>query len=211
MNTNKMISLYIISSLLFIISLYWHPYAGSFLLKSIPALAMSYILFKEKIVNVRPMALGFIFSAMGDVALDVDRQKYFILGLAFFLIAHVLYAGTFIKLSLRKNYLSFKILFVLFFAMSMTYLLWPNLGAMKIPVIVYLIVICGMTVSSSFYTAKGNLAFVGALIFMSSDAMIAISKFLTPFPFSSLAIIVTYYLGNFLIGYSAVKIEIPKR
>jgi uncharacterized membrane protein YhhN len=210
MNTKKIISLYVISSFLFIISLKWHPYAGSFLLKSIPALAMSFILFNERALVLRPMSLGFIFSAMGDIALDLDRQKYFVLGLIFFLLAHLLYSATFIKLSSKKNLSFLKISFVLCFAGIMAYFLWPNLGGMKIPVMIYLMVICGMTISSSTYLARGNLALIGALIFMSSDAMIAISKFLTPFPYSSLAIITTYYLGNFLIGYSVIKQEITK-
>ena len=46
-------------------------------------------------------------------------------------------------------------------------------------------------------------AVTGALIFMSSDCVIAINRFVTPVKYGKIIVMVTYYLGQFLIARSA--------
>jgi uncharacterized membrane protein YhhN len=46
-------------------------------------------------------------------------------------------------------------------------------------------------------------AVIGALIFMSSDCVIAINRFVTPVKHGKIIVMVTYYLGQFLIARSA--------
>jgi alkenylglycerophosphocholine/alkenylglycerophosphoethanolamine hydrolase len=197
-------SLYFTSALLYMISMIWHPYPGSFVLKAIPALSMAFILYKQKNPLIFPMAIGFIFSALGDIALDLDREKYFLFGLIFFLIAHLLYTTTFLKLAERNNFRTLRILTLAIFAITMVTILWPHLAQLKIPVMIYLGVITIMAASASISGSHNFIAWSGALIFMTSDSMIAISKFISPFPFSSPGIMLTYFLGNFLIGRSVL-------
>jgi alkenylglycerophosphocholine/alkenylglycerophosphoethanolamine hydrolase len=203
----KLISLYIVSSILFIISLQWHPYQGSFVLKAIPALSMALLLFLDGRPYFRLMSLGFVFSALGDIALDLDRVKYFIFGLGFFLIAHLFYIFTFWKVTKIKNIYYLKIGLVIIFSLLMGIVLWPTLGSLKIPVMIYLLVISTMTITASMRDECNLIAYLGAWIFMSSDAMIAVNKFLIPFPHAGLAIIITYYVGNFMLGMSLLKKE----
>jgi alkenylglycerophosphocholine/alkenylglycerophosphoethanolamine hydrolase len=202
---NKLITLYLLSAVAFVVSLFWHPYSGSFVLKAIPALSMAALLFLDDRKYYKFMGIGFIFSALGDIALDLDRVKYFVFGLAFFLIAHLFYSFTFFKVARKKIISPLKISLVVLFAVGMGILLWPKLGALKIPVMVYLGVIALMTISTSLFESKNHMAYFGAWIFMSSDAMIAINKFLEPFPHARFAIIVTYYVGNFMLGISLIR------
>jgi uncharacterized membrane protein YhhN len=84
------------------------------------------------------------------------------------------------------------------------YLINPNLGNMKIPVIAYLIVIVSMVTTarerfkkcdpSSFWQV-----FIGALLFFISDGMIALSKFYKAFPESGVLIMGTYATAQLLI------------
>ncbi len=46
-------------------------------------------------------------------------------------------------------------------------------------------------------------AVIGALVFMSSDCVIAINRFVTPVKYGKIIVMVTYYLGQFLIARSA--------
>lgn len=204
-NLSKIIGLYLLSSVIFVASLFWHPYSGSFVMKAIPALSMAALLFLDGRKYYKFMGIGFIFSALGDIALDLDRVKYFVFGLAFFLVAHLFYSFTFFKVAEKKIISPLKISIVIVFAFGMGILLWPKLGTLKIPVMIYLSVIALMTISSSLFESKNNIAYLGAWIFMSSDAMIAINKFLEPFPYARFAIIITYYVGNFMLGISLLR------
>ena len=41
-----------------------------------------------------------------------------------------------------------------------------------------------------------------ALLFLISDASLALNRFVSPFPYSGLVIMITYYLAQFLIAWS---------
>src|SRR3982751_5774137 len=78
MKKNLIVTLYWIFAGLFLI-LFKVP--GSFVLKALPALSMSFLLFSTKNRLLYAMATGFIFSATGDIFLQIDRQNFFLHGL----------------------------------------------------------------------------------------------------------------------------------
>lgn len=83
-----------------------------------------------------------VFSYLGDILL-LDKAQYFVFGLASFLVAHLLYikvTASEIQKVIWKEILLVSIPFVLFL-FGLLQLLYPNLNEMKIPVIVYGIVI----------------------------------------------------------------------
>lgn len=151
------------------------------------------------------------FSWIGDIIMMfADKGEiYFILGLIVFLIAHLFYIILFnnqLKTENHKNKLVFIIgigVIVLYLSTILSLLL-PNLAELKIPVIIYAIVISTMLL----YAFKGSLHWqnpanisilLGALVFVSSDSILAINKFYTSLPNASFGVMITYLTAQFLI------------
>jgi len=149
---------------------------------------------------------GLFFSFLGDVLLLGTGELYFILGLLFFLIAHVFYILMVLKL-LKKTQISQILIasvpYLLVF-IALINVLYSGLGEMKIPVIVYAITISvfGMTSLILFLQNKTNTTFLlvlGVLIFITSDAVLALNMFYEKQTFYPLLIMLTYVIAQFLI------------
>ena len=145
------------------------------------------------------------FSFWGDVLL-LFKNQFFVYGLASFLLAHILYikiATSFIKkVSLQKVVLA--CLPFVVFLFSFLYLLNDNLGEMKIPVIFYGVVISSFGALSFLnYMQEKNTAnswlFLGTIIFIISDSLIALNKFYEPKEFYAISIMLTYIVAQYLI------------
>ena len=158
-----------------------------------------------------------VFSLGGDVFLMLPGDAplwglpTFILGLGSFLVAHLFYIVLF-----RRGQAWFPsrraLAVVLFFGATMYAIVWSGLGdpVLKIAVAAYVTVISLMAAQAiGRAVALGDNASrwvaVGACIFMVSDSLIAINKFVAPVPLSSLWILVTYYCAQMLIVHNARK------
>ena len=158
------------------------------------------------------MILALVFSLIGDVALlfDAINPNYFIIGLASFLLAHVMYVLVFLKQrNKNKNPLGFIIL-MLGYAALLFYVLNDGLGDLLIPVVVYMIVILSMSTSAYLRqklnnTISYNWVFIGAILFMLSDSILALDKFYQPLPLSSISIMLTYALAQYCIVIGILK------
>jgi len=150
--------------------------------------------------------LGMFFSFVGDVLLMFNGANFFMFGLLAFLLAHVVYIKVtvgFLPGDLTVKMISSAFPFVVFFGVLM-YLIYPNLGEMLIPVVVY-----GITISTFGSVALLNYRsekstenlwlFIGAVIFILSDSLIALNKFYKPNEIYGVAIIINYILAQFLI------------
>jgi uncharacterized membrane protein YhhN len=106
------------------------------------------------------------------------------------------------KISLQKVFavcLPF-VVFLFFFL----YLLKDNLGEMRIPVIIYGVVISSLgAISLLNYIqekSKVNLwLFLGIIIFIISDGLIAVHKFINPNEIYQICIMLTYIVAQYLI------------
>jgi uncharacterized membrane protein YhhN len=156
-----------------------------------------------------------IISALGDFLLGVPRlgslegQTLFLLGLGSFLLAHLTYILMFreYRTSIWWKPVVARIvgvLLVLIALGSMLEILWPALGDLRVLVVVYSLVLCGMGMSAMLAELGSPIAAIGALLFISSDAMIAISKFRSPFGGSEPHIWITYYTAQALILWGVV-------
>tara|TARA_B110000046_G_scaffold162006_1_gene176028 strand:- start:12056 stop:12739 length:684 start_codon:yes stop_codon:yes gene_type:complete len=154
------------------------------------------------------------FSFWGDVLL-LFKNQFFVYGLASFLLAHILYikiATSFIKkVSLQKVVLA--CLPFVVFLFSFLYLLNDNLGEMKIPVIFYGVVISSFGALSFLnYMQEKNTAnlwlFLGAIIFIISDSLIALNKFYEPKEFYSISIMLTYIVAQYLIFKAIISSDL---
>jgi alkylglycerol monooxygenase len=156
-----------------------------------------------------------LFSLAGDVFLmlpgDVPLAGLppFILGLASFLIAHVFYITLF-----KQGQAWFPnrraLGTVLAVGALMYAIVWPGLGdpVLKAAVAAYVLVISLMAAQAiGRATVLGDAAArwvaVGACVFMVSDSLIAVNKFVTPVALSPLWILTTYYAAQLLIAHNA--------
>ena len=145
------------------------------------------------------------FSFWGD-SLLLFKDEYFVLGLASFLLAHLSYITISSKylqqVSLNKIILH-SLPFVIFLVLLMN-LIYPNLDAMFIPVLVYGIVISVFGAVTylvfSMHKSTANLwLFLGALLFIASDSVLAINKFYESQEIYQVLIMITYITAQFLI------------
>jgi uncharacterized membrane protein YhhN len=177
---------------------------------------------KDNLLSKRLILIALIFSWAGDVALGITwrQETMFMAGLIFFLLTHVFYLIAFIRTP-GRNLLPGQFLYAVFplilYGFILLYILYADLGEMKVPVTVYTTVILAMVAAAINRTGKVNqisfyLVLIGALLFLSSDSMLAINKFSRPFPFASPLIMFTYVAGQYLIvmGYlTALPTEKP--
>ena len=151
------------------------------------------------------ITIGLILSLIGDVLLAKMVDK-FLFGLISFLFAHVLYIFAFLKKSKRLA-LAESIPFYAYGAL-LFFFLQSHLGNMRIPVLVYVLVITTMLWRSFVQRKSGRLAayaFIGALFFTLSDTMIAIYRFYEHFTFDREATILTYWAAQYLIFLSTTS------
>ena len=150
--------------------------------------------------------LGMFFCFVGDVLLMFNGVNFFMYGLSAFLLGHIVYikiTSSFLPSDLTVKMISSAFPFVVFFAILM-YFIYPNLGEMLIPVAFY-----GITISTFGSVALLNYRsekstenlwlFIGALLFILSDSLIALNKFYEPNEIYGVSIMVTYILAQFLI------------
>jgi uncharacterized membrane protein YhhN len=160
------------------------------------------------------IALALAFSWAGDVLLMFEsiNSNFFIFGLVAFLIAHVFYIlfyeNVIRKEDLRKNYWWF--LPVIIYYIALIYILSPNLGDMKLPVRIYGIVISYMLIQALQTGGIKNLGaatlmIAGAVLFITSDSILAINKFYESFEYAGIAIMLTYGIAQLLITLGAVR------
>ena len=177
---------------------------------------MSYYLFSVSERNYFFMA-AIVFCWLGDVLLMFQRDEMFFMGgLVAFLSGHVLYVFSYRQmcdpdgvdklLGSQKVRFSFPIILA---GTGLVVVLLPHLGELKIPVMIYALVLTIMVLQALFrfgFTAKRSfvLIFVGALFFMISDSALAINKFMHPLPMASLLIMSTYITAQYLIVEGAI-------
>jgi uncharacterized membrane protein YhhN len=199
----------------------WYGFSNiHFLVKPllIPSLILMLVFSKSGANNKWWLLTGLFFSFLGDVFLlyEYKAPLFFIFGLASFLITHVCYIIWFVKIkSLQKSLLRqqpWVTALVAGYGCSLILLLYPGLGDLKIPVIIYAAVICFMLLCSLhvFYKTgrPSNVYFVtGALLFVVSDSLLAVNKFLNPFPLAGIFIMLTYCAAQFFIVMGFISNE----
>ncbi|CAL2101140.1 putative membrane protein YhhN [Tenacibaculum sp. 190130A14a] len=153
------------------------------------------------------------FSFWGDVFL-LDKEKFFVFGLALFLLAHVIYikiTTDLLQKELTSKMITSAIPFVVLF-IGLLSLIYANLGDMLVPVIVYGVTISTFGTAALLHyrqdkTTASTWLLLGAVLFIASDSLIALNNFYTPKRLFDVSIIALYIVSQFLI----VKALIAKR
>jgi uncharacterized membrane protein YhhN len=179
------------------------------------SLFLYYLNAAESEYRSRVLVLAIIFSFAGDVLLM--KEEYFVSGLIAFLISHVLYIFAYREFSnedsgnalngLQRIRLAFPVILA---GSGLVVILFPVLGDLKIPVMLYAAALAIMVITALFRFGRTNppsfwMVFAGAVFFMISDSILAINKFLTPVAFSGVLIMSTYMAAQFLIIKGLLK------
>lgn len=183
------------------------PYIG---VKALCCLFLALLAFLS-VTNTRHrklLVVALLVSSLGDIFLAIRSADYFIQGLGSFLIAHILYIAIFARTRLTTKLSPVRmtlISLVVLFSLTMMWLLWPLLGALKAPVYIYITVISLMAISAIYSSFDSRLAITGSLSFLISDATIAIDKFIEPLTIASPLIWVTYVTAQILLTLAIIK------
>jgi len=148
---------------------------------------------------------GLLFSLGGDVFLMLPDDK-FIFGLVSFLVGHLFYIAAFTALGGFLFDVPAIALYALY-GIVIVALLWPGLGTMKAPVLVYVMVILVMgwqalALWRANPTAGTLSAAVGAALFAASDSVLAYDRFRREFVAARVIILGTYFTAQTLIALS---------
>lgn len=190
----------ILAALIFWVS---PPFAGRFILKASPILAL--IVWNHRQSQQEPLFFaGVIFHSLGDILLEIDRVGLFLPALMTFLCGHIFYILTFkpdVSFSrARTNANKLLIGAIILFAAGLGAILLPRLEhPLVIPVVIYMTAISTMVICTFLVNYRTAWICLGAVSYMLSDAMIAINSFVHPFTANAFLIWPTYYLGQVLI------------
>ncbi len=148
---------------------------------------------------------GLVASLVGDVLLMLP-QDLFLPGLGAFLVAHLCYLRAFTRDARFSGVLLTGVPLVVVAGVVLR-LMWPGLGGLAVPVVLYVAVIVLMAWQALERWRQGShggaaWAAAGALLFMASDAALGIARFRGAFPGSQVFVLATYYAAQFLIAGS---------
>ena len=174
--------------------------------------AVYFMIFRKKKQFTVPILVAFFFSWVGDnfLMFSGKDELYFFAGVGGFFIAQLTYIYTFTRFSekggkgfLQKN-LIIGFLFIAYVA-GIYYLLYPNLEGMMRPIIfIYALSLIGMSMMALNRSGRVNhksylLVFIGSVLFVLSDSMIALDKFYAEIPLGGFWIMITYISAQYLI------------
>lgn len=156
--------------------------------------------------------LAFIFSWTGDMFLMLAHRNemLFYAGVGGFFLAQLSYIKHFLNTpaAIKEGYLikfpAWTIPFILYLV-AVLYLILGGMKGMMIPVIlVYALSLIVMSMSALnrkelVDKLSFRLVFIGSVLFVISDSLIALNKFYTDIPRASFLIILTYFPAQYLI------------
>jgi len=148
---------------------------------------------------------GLVFCLLGDIFLMFPEQR-FTAGLGSFLIGHILYTVAFVS-DVGFGFSPIVLCPFAVYGFWMCKILFPHLGRMKLPVLIYTAVLLIMAWQAweRWLGAGQNLALLastGAFLFVVSDSVLAINRFRGKFRYAQTIILSTYYAAQMFIVWS---------
>ena len=144
-------------------------------------------------------------STVGDVLLEL--KGLFVPGLGAFLVAQLCYAALFARewpgrkrLAGRQRVL---IGLVLIGCAALTAWLWPGLGGLAVPVLIYIAALTAMATTAIGAGPRYPPVASGAILFVVSDSLIGVGRFRGPLPLGEYVVWATYFIAQccLALGY----------
>ncbi len=156
--------------------------------------------------------LGILLSLVGDVLLMISLDRFFLMGLGAFLLAHIFYV---IGFNIPLPALSaWSVILVILIGWGgskvirriLVSVLEKGQGRMRLPIMVYSVVISIMLLSAllklndlTWNASAALLVSLGAFLFYISDIILAWNKFVAPIQHGRIYNIAAYHLGQILL------------
>lgn len=183
-----------------------------FALKPLTTLLIAGIAAQAPESDYRSLILaGLALSLIGDICLMFEGDAAFIGGLSSFLLAHLVFMAAFL-IGLPVWPLPWWVLGFVVYGAAFAALLLPRAGRLKLPVLLYGLVLAGMAVTASvrygaLQSTGALLALIGAGLFLISDSALGTRKFVGRYPCAQGLILSTYWLSIGLIAASALDVQ----
>lgn len=198
-----------ISLLLLLVSEYFGPRRFRYIFKPLTLLLIFAIVWLAPhpvSAHYRQFILiGLGFSLFGDTFL-LFPNRWFLPGLFSFLITHICYITAFAK-DLSGDVSLLLIVILSAAAILFTGATWKHLGSVRVPVIVYAVVLLVMVGSAAELNIQVSnpgalIGLGGAVLFLISDGILAVNRFIKPFRAAQAVILSTYFTAQWLIALS---------
>jgi uncharacterized membrane protein YhhN len=162
----------------------------------------------------RFLVVGLFCCLAGDVLLALPQRMMFLFGLVAFLLGHVFYALAFLSAAGLTIWI---VLGAVLTGPPSTFIyrwLRPQLGAMRVPVLLYIIVISVMVTSAfalwgeeSFGYTGRFMVLIGAVCFYGSDVFVARDRFIVKEFINRFFGLPLYYGAQFLLALSVTFLK----
>jgi uncharacterized membrane protein YhhN len=148
-------------------------------------------------------SLGILLSWIGDVTLSSPDDIGFLIGLGFFLLAHVAYVILFLRKLRMRRLRPLAVVYVAWL-IALVVVLAPHLGSLLIPVAVYGLVLC--TMGALALHCNRWIAGGGAL-FVISDSLLGLNNFLPGFELwqTDFLIMLSYLAAQGLMAFGVLR------
>lgn len=148
------------------------------------------------------LLVALAFGLLGDVMLLGTSERRFQAGLGAFLVGHLAYLVCFLVIGFDAPAWTVAGVLVVAVALTAARRVLPAVHrdagmALSVPVAVYMGVISAMTLAA--WATGVPLIAIGASVFLASDTILAIDRFVAPRSWARPAVMVTYHLGQALI------------
>ncbi|GAA3224032.1 lysoplasmalogenase [Dactylosporangium siamense] len=182
------------------VALAWHPL--QWIAKPLLAPLLLWYLYRKAGMSLRPdrdhglsvlVGWGLVFAFAGDVALLVPGSVPFLLGMACFLGTQICFLLAFRRRAplLLPAAIGYGVLWA-----ALNVLLWPSLGALRVPILVYSLALSAMAAAAA---GVSRVVALGAALFLLSDLLIGLGAADLDFPGRDLVVMTTYIAALLLI------------
>lgn len=193
-----------------------------------PFITVTLLLFLSTVTKLKGrfhqrLFTGLVFALTGNtfILMQNHNPSYFLYGLIAMLICTVFYISAFYldfrsAQELDKKGARIAIFCTAIVCIAFYLFLRPHLGAWRLPVIIYVLLMGMMMMMAAFRNHRVsansfNLVFAGVLFFVFSGALLACRYFISPFKYADIFIISTYMIAQFLIILGGIKRELLRK
>jgi uncharacterized membrane protein YhhN len=175
-------------------------------LTTILILAVALLAPAQSVEYQRFIVAALALSLAGDVCLMFKGDGWFLGGLGSFLLAHFAFAAAFLR-GIGTPDPPGWLAAVLVYAGAMLFVLLPRAGKLKLPVLVYCLVLSAMAFTAAvrhtaLHDTRSLCAMLGALLFVASDSALGWRQFVGRYRGAQALILSTYWAAIGLIAWS---------